>query len=298
MDEQDMYGEYGDYGDEDYYGEEDRSMAMYQDGIEGNYRRHRRSKKGKRSIHRYPHKTHQRRATTHSFADQGPTHYGQQHPFHPAHLAAKAKRHAARAPVHGPAHASPYPGDQPDQTGTKPRHLTRRGRRLERLRRRRHEQFNSEDSENYSTSSEEDDSSYDSEEESSSEFDSEEEFEKELGHRKPVAHTAPKSRQQRRHMKNSLGSNSAASVSAASVSGEESKDESDSPPDVAAPTQNDYQEDGFELYENADEYYDEDFDQNIDDQYYDEDLDDEYGDYYDEEDDGHVPNGTSEYPQH
>ena len=47
----------------------------------------------------------------------------------------------------------------------------------------------------------------------------------------------------------------------------------------------------YEEYEN--DYYDEDFDQNVlsDDQYYDEDDEDdidEYGDYYDEEDD--IPN--------
>jgi len=35
----------------------------------------------RRPIHRYPHKIHQRRATEHSFADQGPTHYGRQQPI-------------------------------------------------------------------------------------------------------------------------------------------------------------------------------------------------------------------------
>ena len=69
-----------------YYG------MMYQDGIdedsiydEENARRyrHRRGHRHARpSMHRYPHHTHQRRVTPHSFGDQGPTHFGQQHPYH------------------------------------------------------------------------------------------------------------------------------------------------------------------------------------------------------------------------
>ena len=65
---------------------------MYADGIEENplsqrptTAARRRRRRGRHSVHRYPHKTHQRRPTEHSFADQGPTHYGQQHPFHPGH---------------------------------------------------------------------------------------------------------------------------------------------------------------------------------------------------------------------
>jgi len=58
-------------------------------------------------------------------------------------------------------------------------------------------------------------------------------------------------------------------------------------------TANDYAEDGMNYEEYENDYYDEDFDQNVlsDDQYYDEDDEDdidEYGDYYDEEDD--IPN--------
>ena len=74
--------ENGDYG---YY------MSYYQDGIDENARRHRRHK---RSIHRYPHHTHERRVTDHSLGDQGPTHYGQQHPYHPDHLTQDQQRRA------------------------------------------------------------------------------------------------------------------------------------------------------------------------------------------------------------
>ena len=78
--------------DDDYYDEEDdekSQLAQLQDGIEENPTRRKRRGRGRRrsrrSLHRYPHKTHQRRRTDHSFADQGPTHYGQQHPYH-AHV--------------------------------------------------------------------------------------------------------------------------------------------------------------------------------------------------------------------
>ena len=60
-----------------------------EDDIDGNMRHYprsthrRRRRHGRRTAHRYPHKTHQRRVTEHSLGDQGPTHYGQQHPFHP-----------------------------------------------------------------------------------------------------------------------------------------------------------------------------------------------------------------------
>jgi len=55
-------------------------MSQLRDGIDENPTRRKRRAHGRRrtrrSLHRYPHKTHQRRATDHSFADQGPTHYG------------------------------------------------------------------------------------------------------------------------------------------------------------------------------------------------------------------------------
>lgn len=87
-------------GSESSYGDED--MSMYQDGIfeddldeddiSENARhypsvhgRRRRHNAKRRSIHRYPHHTHKRRATPHSLADSRPTHFGQQHPYHPHH---------------------------------------------------------------------------------------------------------------------------------------------------------------------------------------------------------------------
>ena len=54
--------------------------SMHQPHRHGGNRRRRH---GRRAVHRYPHKTHQRRVTEHSLGDQGPTHYGQQHPYHP-----------------------------------------------------------------------------------------------------------------------------------------------------------------------------------------------------------------------
>ena len=98
----DDYGQafYG--GDDEYYdeyGEEDDGylgdgLEQYQDGIDADdissnarqdYRRRgtQKRRRGRQTAHRYPHKTHQRRVTEHSLGDQGPTHYGQQHPYHP-----------------------------------------------------------------------------------------------------------------------------------------------------------------------------------------------------------------------
>ena len=99
MREDDEYGYEGagmmdpaeDDDDEDYYDEYGYEtamppmgdgMEMYQDGIqmeddisdEENARKHksgnqRRRRRGRRTAHRYPHKTHQRRVTEHSLGD-------------------------------------------------------------------------------------------------------------------------------------------------------------------------------------------------------------------------------------
>ena len=62
----------------------DMSQLMYQDGIleddiseNARYHGGRRHRRARKSQHRYPHHTHQRRETEHSFADQGATHFGQ-----------------------------------------------------------------------------------------------------------------------------------------------------------------------------------------------------------------------------
>ena len=66
VEEFDDYDEEEDGIDERYYAD-----AMQQDGIDENptRRKRRAHRRRRRSLHRYPHKTHQRRVTEHSFAD-------------------------------------------------------------------------------------------------------------------------------------------------------------------------------------------------------------------------------------
>ena len=134
----------------------------------GRRRRRRGARRHRKSTHRYPHKTHPRRATEHSFADQGPTHFGQQHPFHPLH------GYNTR-----PDQTRPEIGDQDqvDQAETKQKkrqHPTRRSRRLDKQRRKRHFEFNSEEGDSSSFTSSSSDGDYSSEssyDESEDEYD-------------------------------------------------------------------------------------------------------------------------------